>query len=774
MKRRVLTWIVVGGAFGVSGSCSAQFMHDLSGVYPTLQRYSLFPQGLVNPFPVRSSTFANRYEANPGFPNNENGIRIQRPIPIAVGSGDTFHFSGGVSLRYKGYDISGDEVFGNRKTQVFIVNDHALFTGADAHVAGNRVIIDFGNQTYQAFDSSSTLMPSLSGGFLLDKIYVRGLESNGTENEIFVNDGSVTSCGYEHPHYEFDARSIDFRPNKRIIFRHLDIRLLGKRLISLPFLSIPTDRRDYNNLPAVGQDPAEGYFIKTRYGIPLSGNQDLAARFDEMTKVGQGLGLDYAFNKIRGAAGSVGDFRVYGVPAAGSFDFAEQNAFTWKSGQLSIQNTYANHDYLSNPNSVTFTSQAGLNFAAGTGQETLTFYRQQNSSIGFSSTQQNIALGDTRTVADKIRVTSNFNLSDYGSSYAGTTTDNRTLNVRVGAEDDLALAIAKFNYQRTIPIGGIQSFIGTSDRTPELTLETDSRKLFDPKFGSLWPIRFGVGIGQFFDSLGSAYTRDTFNFNFNKATDPRLRTYGTVNTQFTQSFYSDNTAQYALGFNGNYRYRLGSDTAFNFYYNYLKSEGYTPLPIDHFGRINQATADLSFRPIRIIQVGAQSGYDGTAASYGETAWQPIGLRLQADPTSSIRFRSSATYDTTYKQFANLRFDLSYKPGATFIGFGARYDAIHHVWADANGLVQAFKWGRLKTDLLFSYDGYSKQFSSRQVSFTYDLHDADLIFQIINNQLGFNPGTSFALYLRLKVLPFDTGFGTGNQGQPIGLGTGLGY
>ena len=104
-------------------------------------------------------------------------------------------------------------------------------------------------------------------------IYSKARRGSGTEQEQFFDDGQMTTCNYEEPHYYLQARYTDLRFRRRIIFRDLGVWVLGHHLFNLPFLSVPLDNRNYNNLPTVGQNSYEGYFIKTNYGWPLKGDQ---------------------------------------------------------------------------------------------------------------------------------------------------------------------------------------------------------------------------------------------------------------------------------------------------------------------------------------------------------------------------------------------------------------------------------------------------------------------------------------------------------------------
>jgi hypothetical protein len=64
-----------------------------------------------------------------------------------------------------------------------------------------------------------------------------------------------------------------------------------------------------------------------------------------------------------------------------------------------------------------------------------------------------------------------------------------------------------------------------------------------------------------------------------------------------------------VGYGAHAKYELGHDTSLNVRYNYLEPEGFTPLTLDRIGRINLATTDLSYRPVRTpASAGRPSGW----------------------------------------------------------------------------------------------------------------------------------------------------------------------
>jgi len=695
-------------------------------------------------------------------------------------SGDLVIVTGGAKVLYRGYTMTANKITANRKTEVFIGEGNAHLSGSDANIYARKILVDYNNKTYQAFDSDSDIKPSLGGGILLSDLYAKVAEDNGNQKESYLRDSVVTTCSYPDPHYYLKSRYVDLRYGRRAVFRDLDIYLLHHRLIHLPFLVIPLDDMSYHNLPEVGEDPVEGYFIKTHYGIPLKGSNSLFTRFDYFTRLGLGVGTTYSYLHDVKKDGYGGDISLYGVTGAKSFVFNEDDTSSFGWATFKTTNSIQNHDYNTAPTSVIVQNQFSLLVPQRGGTSALNYSRNDNSSAGFDSLIQTLSLNNSFNWNRNIRTTFYSTYSDSNSSYVtnGTTTntDRKTIDVNFQGTDDLKVATATLEYQRTIPVGTITNFYTGIERVPELKLASDSGKLFGQKFGEELPFQLSTSIGQFSDpNSGGFLTRDFFRFSGNKQfSDKAGKSQLGFTSQFTQGLYSDNTAQYSLGLGTNYHYRLGKDTSLNFNYNYLRPEGFSPLGIDAVGKQNLFTADVSVRPIKPFLIGFQSGYDAIQIEQHETPYQPVGIRMEYSPHTWLLARSTAVYDPFIHSWSNIRLDVSYKPGATFIGFGARYDATRHTFADLNAYVQALRWGRSKIDLIATYDGFAKQFTSRQINITYDLHCAEAVFEIINNQYGFQSGTQFAFYLRLKAFPFNTGFGTGTRGQPIGIGTGVGY
>ncbi len=688
----------------------------------------------------------------------------------------------------RGYRVTSDEAQYDRLANTATLTGHVHVDGdlfvllpktGETLKDASSVTINFANNTYIAKNTQTQISPQLLQGALTDKAYVSGRESFGDAHQTTTLDGSMTTCNYPVPHYDIEARSIVMRPGKRIIFRHTKIRILGYVVAQLPFLSVPLDNRNSKWIPYVGQSPQEGDFAKWLIGIPgKNPNYNLDTREDFMTKLGVGLGVDYAYLNQR-SSGTLSFYHIFGSSDDTTLSSNHRQVFNW--GTFTEQTDYEKDNYLVDPGSTTFNTKLSALIPEGErGSDQVSFGESTSTSNGYGNTNQTISLDDRKTYGKGLTSTTSLGYFDSSSSYAGggigsSGLDSQRLDVNTAVQKDFNAGSLAIQYQRSIPIGSSSGFMSSSDETPVITLTSDARKLLGNAAGTQFPFQTTFSWGEFQDpTFGDHITREFFSIDLNKIDNSPNRLKLDYSADFHQGIYSDDTAQYVLGAGSNLRYDLGGTTGVNFRYNYMRPFGYTPLEIDNTGYTNYLSSDLNFRPVKSLLLGAQTGYDFARMQEGQVGWQQLGLRSEFQPAKYFLLRGLFTYDTYNREWQDARLDLTYVPGATRVTMSADYDAETHIWTSVDAMIQNFKWGRLTSSTALSYDGYLKQFDSELFSFTYDLHCAEAILAIQETNYGFNSGRSFQFFIRLKALPYDTPFGAGTRGQPIGLGSGSNF
>ncbi len=679
--------------------------------------------------------------------------------------GDVTVWEGRVVLEYKGYRLSANRIEGNRRTNIFSLTGGGELTGEGDSVKGETVTVNFDTETYTFSGGQAVVTPTRTQGETVGNFYVSAGGGDLKKNHYHVVQGRITSCDKEHPHYAFEVTDGELEQGKKLTLRGFALEIGGKTVFRLPKLVIPLydDRPKY--LPEFGQSPDEGYYAKLRYVTELGGANTLDSRFDYMTKLGFGLGADYNYESAR----SRGKLGIYGLTGStgtlvGSLDHQQQ----FGGSNLTVSGNWRRNDYLSAPSTVTHNVRGQLTVPTKGGQSSLGYFRSGSDSTTFGTTAENLSLTDTRNYgggfATALNATLTTSQSDNGSTVLS---ESKQLDLRFFASQQLRSLTADLLYQRTIPAGGTTPVAKSNERTPMLTLSSDSRRLFGSGFGNNWPFQAQFSIGQLEDS-GSAGPITRLWFDFRGGRTEKLAKDLTFrwNGQYAQGVYSNDTAQYILGFDSQLTYQYAKNSRINVSYRNQDQLGFTPLAIDIAGRSDAFDGSLQHAFSKHWTSSLTTGYDLVSIERGQTPWRLVSIQA-AYRNGQDRLQFSTSYDTFNQSWSTTRADGQFKIGNVDFGFGARYDGLRGKFAAGVVQVGGLKFGKVTTDFLLSYNGYTNQFDAQQWSFTYDMHCTEAVLEISDFKSGFRPGLQVAFYIRIKALPFGSDFGNGRRGQRVG-------
>lgn len=682
-----------------------------------------------------------------------------------------------VEFEYRGYRIKADEVLGDLRTNQFAMRGNVDVLGQDYVVRGDYVFVDFRARSFKFVQGDVDLRQSLLQGRVLTDVYVKAAEASGTEDKIDGKQVTVTTCEYPNPHYAIYSGDVTVEPGKRLTFRDFRLKVLGATLVRIPKVVIPLNRRTQGITPDFGHSPDEGYFIKTKLGVPVGGDT-FYTRVDLMTRKGIGLGGEYVFESGKGRGGVraytnfLGD-ATPGFTASGDYHID----LGW--AELEAAQSYRKFFFLTGVDNTAAQTQLRISPRLENGQTDLTFTRDNNSSGAFESTSSNAQFSDRRTWIPGLTTSIQLNYTDSvarSGEGKGVLSKREALEIRAQTNYDLRTLVARLDYQRIIPIEQTFNFVGGIDRTPELTLSTDSGRLFGNERPS-WMPNFTalISAGAYHDRFNSLKVNRYFlDFRASQAGMPGRLWNFAYDTGLRQGIYSDGTAQYTPTANFNLRFNAGKKLASNLFYAYTRPHGYSPIQGDRTGTVNYMSMDASAELFPAFTAAAQVGFDFHQQSQGFVGWISPGLKLEYAPSPNLKTRLTGNYLPQLSSVGNIRYDLAWQRGETFLGIGLRYDGVRESWANLNVFIDALKIGRLKLSALLLYNGYLNKFDTRHLSLTYDLHCAEAVLQILESNTGFRPGREFVFFIRIKGLPFDTPFGVGRQGQPLGYGTGGGW
>ncbi len=689
----------------------------------------------------------------------------------ATFDGDDVRATGNIHARFKGYDIYAERLVGNKRTQIFRLEGKARLVGKGSEVLGGLIVVDFKSDTYSFEDGKATLSPETLQGQAQKPVFVDSASGSGTANSFTIKKGQLTTCDLEHPHSKFVVGSSHIRPGRYVELRNVRLEVLGNTILGLPYLVIPLIENGTKYLPDVGQSPDEGQYVKTRISTPLPGESYFDTRVDYMTRLGPALGVDY-FYEAGGLDGVLKAYSVLGPEKSSTISANHKQKVG--SGNLLFDANYQQRNYLTAPQTTSVNTRMQYVLPTGLGTTRFSWFRVGNDRPGFSSLTQTLSMSDARPWSKWLTTQFDANLARSETNSTSSATSSDRLDIRFTGRTDLRSFTADLLYMRSIPIGDTENFFSSTDRTPMLVLKTDARRLLDARVARLWPFTTEMSVGELADpASGGSISR--FDFNFGMArTDTKGRSALRWQGAFKQGIYSDDTAQYILDYNLGWIYNFDSKSRFELGYRNRRSFGFTPLSMDRTGRNDAFSMNLVYQLTKAFSMTARTGYDVLQADRGNVPWQQVWIQTAWNPSKALQVRTSSTYDTFNQVWNNLRMDASYVSGDTRFGIGTRFDGRRSVWASGSVFLEGLRIGKTTFGTALDYNGYSQRFEAQHYSVIYDLHEAELVLDFMDNNVGFRSGRQISLFLRLKAFPTRSPFGSGTRGQAIGGGTGMGF
>jgi hypothetical protein len=205
---------------------------------------------------------------------------------------------GNVRIVYFDTTITADRAEGNFNREIVLsghthIEAHGVDSDADAIHFFPTI------SSYRLDNPRATLHPELFRHQIISPAFVRGGEFAGTNTGYSLGEQIIaTTCIYEQPHYELRARSAELIPNKVLILRRVSVIFFGVKLVTLPYVAIPLDRRLHryhsNYYPEFGHDPVEGYYVRLPYAIAEKGAETLL-RLDLTQNLGPGYHIEQEY-----------------------------------------------------------------------------------------------------------------------------------------------------------------------------------------------------------------------------------------------------------------------------------------------------------------------------------------------------------------------------------------------------------------------------------------------------------------------------------------------
>ncbi len=693
-------------------------------------------------------------------------IQIEKVSQIS-GAGDTVQAKW-ILARWRDYRINATRLEGNTRTGIYRLFEGIRLEGADISASGAELILNLQTNRWELRGGQATLQPPFTGNRLLAPLYVQGQALWGQERFVEGEHLQTTTCDLPHPHFHWDARTMDAEEGRRAILRDVRLRLLGRTLFRLPYVIVPLrDTGDTSPLPDVGYSDLEGWYLRYAVAYFLLRGYPGTARLDLMQRRGVGVSVEQEFAQ--------GNLNLYWLRdrQLGAQSLTGRIQYDQNFGALQTRwnADYRRSSYLIG-DSTAWNLQTNWLLPSPTGQTQLTFVESRNLASGFENIARVWTLQETRAFS-RLQLSLNGSYQENENSFGGTRTGTRQWSTRSNLRYPLGAANLQLEYERVLPVGASATVFGGLERLPELSLTApfpwwagDAPSLFRDS-------QIRLSAGSFAEGFATRIHRDRYAFDWQGRWRTGTRTGTSLFYGFKQTFYSDNTAQYVLQSNLEQRFGWGERSELSLRWNYIRPYGYSPLNVDRAGFYNLLSADVRAFLGNGWNLAMATTYDLLAREQGRDSWSLLNITTEYQPTGWLFWRNQLSYDPNRERWVSFQSDLRWRFGDSQLTLATRYDPLRARWGRVYARVDALKWGRSRFSAIVQYNGYLDRIESRQLLWVYDLHCAELEVRYIDNPLGFLPDTGVQVFLRLKAFPSFSRFGTGSLGAPLGgFGTDL--
>lgn len=194
---------------------------------------------------------------------------------------------GNVVVTYKDVKLQADRAEVSTDNKAVVAEGHVTVFDGESTLSGDRAEYNFERRTGSFPRGTGYQYPWYTSGETIDQV---------SKDEIRVSQGSATTCNLERPHYDVVSKNVVVYPNDKIVLKNSYLRILGKKVLWIPYLAIPLDERESPFEMKTGYSDNFGFYLFLAKGFSLHKNVKLKGHFDFRTKRGVAGGADLGYN----------------------------------------------------------------------------------------------------------------------------------------------------------------------------------------------------------------------------------------------------------------------------------------------------------------------------------------------------------------------------------------------------------------------------------------------------------------------------------------------
>jgi hypothetical protein len=471
-----------------------------------------------------------------------------------------------------------------------------------------------------------------------------------------ITEGSITTCELKEPHYHIAAKEMIIYPKDKIIARDISWYEGKIKIITLPYFLIFLDRKTQQPiLPKIGQNSADGWFVKTNFNYYIDEKSYGTFYIDWLEKKGIGTGVEHTLE--------IGDANNPGETSLYLYQIKEKD-----SGNINLT---GNLNYTQEFTEENIKTQVILNYSGTKAEGGNLPYNTLKSQFAFEKKEDNYTLKLTGkynfsgtgirqedlSIDGNIKVDHNYTFNDkFSSALALVYTDNNPASWEVADRELKPKWELKYGgegytlnliTEKRFDLDG-DNYIGEDvskiiNRLPELIFKKNPAAIGDTKI----TYDINASVGHFYEAATEEDNlRGEYIINVKRPFD--LGEYLTLTPSgiFRQDVYLTGEARYLVGGKVDLKAVYDPYISSILSYSYNKSVGPTPFNFDYIAPLtNTVSGKLTLKPSEKIQLDLSTNYDFITENFGNLV-----AKIEYKPKDDWKMNFSSSYNLNTKEW----------------------------------------------------------------------------------------------------------------------------
>jgi len=554
-----------------------------------------------------------------------------------------------VQLKYQDIEVKADYIKINLTSNLLSATGKVYFLQDETETNCEEL-------TYN-WKTKKTIMLRLKGEItgegIEGKVYYQGEKMENFPETVEIAEGGFTTCELEEPHYRIVAKEMIIYPKDKIIARNISWYEGKLKIITLPYFLIFLDRKTQQPiLPKIGQNSADGWFVKTNFNYYIDEKSYGTLYLDWFEERGIGVGFEHTLE--------IGEENNPGETLFSLYQIKEKNTDQYKlTGELNYKQEFKEEN---------IKTQVILDYS-GTKTSGSTPSNLLKSQFSFDKVGENYNLKltgkynfsgtelENLNLDGNVTLKHNYNISDELSSALTLLYTDKNPGSQEFADLELKPKL-ELKYkgegytlnlitEKRFDLDG-DNYTGENvskiiNRLPEFVFNKSSTTIGDTKI----TYDIDASIGHFYEAATEEDNwRGEYIINFKRPFT--LGEYITLTPSgvFRQDVYLTGEARYLLGGKVDLKASYENNISVTLSYNYNKSVGPTPFNFDYITPLsNTVTGKLTLGPSEKVKLDLSTNYNFVTENFGNLV-----AKLEYKPKEDWKMNFSSSYNLNTKEW----------------------------------------------------------------------------------------------------------------------------